>query len=154
MTSVATATMLRRASARRPRLDVLRQLVTMGGLLLADVLAFVSGYYLFRHGHQMPMILLPSARGRPDFAAAADVYAIMGAVFIAVRYILGDYGRRQLFWDSARLTTGTLPLVALPDVLLVFVTGSHNLYTPLILSWLSFAALAMTQARFPRCSMT
>ncbi len=31
-----------------------------------------------------------------------NVFAVLGAIFIAVRYLSGDYGRRQLFWDGAK----------------------------------------------------
>ena len=30
---------------------------------------------------------------------------IIALVFVGARYLVGDYSRRQLFWDGARSTT-------------------------------------------------
>jgi undecaprenyl-phosphate galactose phosphotransferase len=105
-------------------------------LICADVLAFWAGYYLFRHNHNLPMFLLPGARGLPNFGSAVDIYLILGGVFIFIRYLRGDYGKRQLFWDGARGTIGTLALVALPDISFVVLIGAQKLYAFLALSWL------------------
>ncbi len=114
---------------------MLRHWSTMLGLVIADVLAFAAGYYLLRRGHQLPAIVLSSSLRGPNPASATDVYLIMGAVFIVARYIFGDYGRRQLFWDGARVIASTICFVALPDVFLAVVLGNTSLYLPLAASW-------------------
>lgn len=124
------------AAGRHPYVWMLRHWTTMALLVVADALAFATGYYLFRHGRSMPAFILPSHTLVPNLASATDIYLIMGAAFIATRYILGDYGRRQLFWDGARATSSTLPLFALPDILMILLLGRPDLYPPLILSWL------------------
>jgi Undecaprenyl-phosphate galactose phosphotransferase WbaP len=114
----------------------LRHWSTMTGLVLADALAFATGYYLFRYGEQMPAIILSSTPRGPNLASATDIYLIMGAIFIVTRYIFGDYGRRQLFWDGARATTSSLALAAIPDILLATLLGRPSLYVHLAISWL------------------
>jgi undecaprenyl-phosphate galactose phosphotransferase len=58
--------------------------------------------------------LLGLFRGH-TFAApdtALDLMGIISLVFVVFRYLVGDYSRRQLFWDGARATTGTLLICA------------------------------------------
>jgi len=120
---------------RTARLAPLRAVLNTLVLAAADVLAFATAYYLFRRGHFMPAFVLPLSGERPDPSSATDLLLIMGGVFVVIRYLLGDYGRRQLFWDGARLTTSTLALVAIPDALLVLLIANASLYWPLILGW-------------------
>jgi undecaprenyl-phosphate galactose phosphotransferase len=108
----------------------------MLSLVAADALAFAIGYYLIRMDHAMPAIMMPHRGSMPDFSSATDVYLILGAIFIAIRYVFGDYTRRQLFWDGTRSTSNTLLLVAIPDILLVSLIGGSQLYLRLALSWL------------------
>jgi undecaprenyl-phosphate galactose phosphotransferase len=126
----------RPVSARRPYIWILRHRAAMAVLVLADALAFATGYYLFRHHQEMPAFILSSSPYGPNLASATDIYLIMGGAFVITRYIFGDYGRRQLFWDGARTTTSALPLFAIPDILLVVLLGKTSLYLPLALSWL------------------
>jgi undecaprenyl-phosphate galactose phosphotransferase len=115
---------------------MLRHWTIMAALLVADSLAFATGYFLFRYDRQMPAILLPSSAHGPNLASATDIYLIMAGVFLIARYLFGDYGRRQLFWDGARATSSTIALAAIPDILLVTLLGKSNLYLPLAASWL------------------
>jgi undecaprenyl-phosphate galactose phosphotransferase len=41
-----------------------------------------------------------------------DAMLVIGLIFIVARYLVGDYSRRQLFWDSARETTRALLVAA------------------------------------------
>jgi undecaprenyl-phosphate galactose phosphotransferase len=116
--------------------SLFRRLACTLGLIFGDALAFATGYLLFRAGRPMPEFVLPTAGGTPDLATATDLYLIMCAVFIAVRYVLGDYSQRQLFWDGARATTNTLALVSIPDVMMVAKMDSIQFFLPMILSWL------------------
>lgn len=106
------------------------------GLIAADALAIATGYYVFRYGHAMPAILLSETKGHPDVASATDIYLLTGVFFVITRGILGDYSKRQFFWDEARATSSTLPLMAIPDILFVAFLGNSHLYPTLILSWL------------------
>ena len=134
MLSVASADRATIVTRRSP-LRFLREAAAVLGLILSDAAAFTLGYYLFRYGHQMPAFALPTGFSRPDPADAVDIYLIMGVLFILIRYMLGDYARRQPFWDGARGTTNTLLLVSVPDVLLIVLVGNSALYLPLITSW-------------------
>jgi undecaprenyl-phosphate galactose phosphotransferase len=128
-------------------------LIRLGVLIVADVLAFATGYFLFRFGEQMPEIVLGPIRA-PNSLPPIDIYVIMGAVFVAGRYIFGDYGRRQLFWDGARATTSTLALVAVPDFLLVALLGKSTLYVPLAASWLFLVPAIPIYRQFARWLMS
>jgi len=114
----------------------LRHWTTMLGLALADIAAFLVGYYLIRRGQQLPAVILAPTLQGPNPASAVDVYLIMGGLFVIARYLLGDYGRRQLFWDGARAVAGTVCLMSLPDVFLAVLLGNERLYFSLAMSWL------------------
>ncbi|HEY8948799.1 MAG TPA: undecaprenyl-phosphate galactose phosphotransferase WbaP [Rhizomicrobium sp.] len=137
----------------RPYALFLRAMTRLAALVSADILAFATGYFLFRFGEQMPEIVLGPIR-TPNSLPPVDVYAIMGAVFIAARYIFGDYGRRQLFWDGARATTSTLALAAIPDFLLVAFLGKSTLYAPLVASWLFLVPALPLYRQFARWLMS
>ena len=44
--------------------------------------------------------------GQPN--TLIDLVMIIALVFVGARYLVGDYSRRQLFWDGARATTTAL----------------------------------------------
>ena len=46
------------------------------------------------------------ALGQPN--TVIDLVMIIALVFVGARYLVGDYSRRQLFWDGARATTTAL----------------------------------------------
>jgi undecaprenyl-phosphate galactose phosphotransferase len=57
------------------------------------------------------------------------IFAVLGTLFIFVRYISGEYSRRRLFWDSARSTTVALIITSLPCfIILVAVPGQYSLF--------------------------
>ena len=107
---------------------------TVLGLALADVSAFAVSAELFRVGHAVPRLLF--YRSFPEINAPIDVFYILGALFIAVRYVSGDYSRRQLFWDGARLSTIGLLVASMPCLLLLFfVNGQYSVWAELC-SWI------------------
>ena len=72
---------------------------------------------------------------------------ILGVLFVLVRYLTGDYGRRQLFWDGAKLTTIALLVTALPDVAMLFLARGHFAVGHVLACWLFliFAVPVMRQ---------
>jgi undecaprenyl-phosphate galactose phosphotransferase len=75
---------------------------------------------------------VPNAQSTP-----LNVFALLAAAFIIVRYISGDYGRRQLFFDGAKGTTIALLITAIPDLLMYALGGGIYALTPIMLSWFS-----------------
>lgn len=106
------------------------------GLVLADGVSFLLAHLLFRSGRAVPSLVIFSGPGPQGYSPPIDLFALLALVFIAVRYISGDYNRRQLFWDGVKLTTIAL-LVASALDLLMFAIG-YSLYSPtaVICSWL------------------
>lgn len=105
------------------------------GLALADGFSFLLAHLLFRAGRAVPSIALFLSGGETMRSAPIDLFAILALVFIAVRYLSGDYNRRQLFWDGAKVTTIALIVIALVDVLMLL--AGRGLYAagPVLLSW-------------------
>ena len=122
----------------------IRQSVTVISLALADVGAFALSAALFRANHFVPRLLL--YHGLLPTDTPIDIFYIFGAVFIAVRYLSGDYSRRQLFWDGTRLTTIGLLVAATPCFLLLLFVDAHYSAFAEICSWL-FVILAVPAFR-------
>jgi Undecaprenyl-phosphate galactose phosphotransferase WbaP len=123
----------------------LRVLVLATALALTDAAAFLVARIAFRHGRSVPeVVFLPSNAGmhRP-----IDVFLILGVAFIAARYVLGDYSRRRLFWDSARSTTLTLAILSVPCLLIVLMLPGQYSRMAELTSWtfLLFAIPVMRQ---------
>jgi Undecaprenyl-phosphate galactose phosphotransferase WbaP len=77
-------------------------------LALSDLLCFIAADLFMRLFATPPTLVLFLGRviGTPN--TAIDLTGIIALVFVIVHYLVGDYSRRQLFWDGARATTGTL----------------------------------------------
>ncbi|HVZ27535.1 MAG TPA: undecaprenyl-phosphate galactose phosphotransferase WbaP [Rhizomicrobium sp.] len=105
------------------------------GLALADGVSFLLAYIFFRHGRAVPSIVMFNGNNPADRSAPIDLFAILALIFIAVRYLSGDYNRRQLFWDGAKVTTIALIITSLVDFLML--VAGRGLYAalPLLLSW-------------------
>ena len=90
-----------------------RRLAIILALLFSDVLCFALADLLLRLGlgSNLPA-LAPSPGTTRAVSHAIDLMALIALVFVAVRYLFGDYSRRQLFWDSARSTTNALLISA------------------------------------------
>ena len=116
------------------------------GLATADALSFVLASLLFRHGQSVPSILIMSGKGDSPHAPI-DVFLILATAFVLVRYLVGDYGRRQLFWDGAKLTTIALMVTALPDVAMLFLARGNFSVMHVLGGWLFllFAVPVMRQ---------
>ena len=111
-----------------------RQLILIG----ADVAAFVTADLLLRWGKSVPELQFFPAQWPAPAAHTiqVDAFLSIAVLFIIVRYLAGDYSRRLLFWDSARLTTKSLLVAALPDFFLLI--AGNGLYSPFAIasSWL------------------
>ena len=78
------------------------------GLVTADLTCFAIADTLLHLLAQPPALALFRNRtlGQPN--TVVDLVMIIALVFVCARYLVGDYSRRQLFWDGARATTTAL----------------------------------------------
>lgn len=86
----------------------LRRIAIILGLMTADLACFAVADLLLHLMAQPPALALFRNRtlGHPN--TLVDLVMIIALVFVAARYLVGDYSRRQLFWDGARATTTAL----------------------------------------------
>jgi Undecaprenyl-phosphate galactose phosphotransferase WbaP len=111
----------------------LRKWICLLSLVASDIAAFVFASAFFCAGRNVPQLLI--YKGSLPGDGALDLFHILAAIFILARYIAGDYTRRQLFWDGARLSTIALMFTSLPNFLIVlFVPADYSL-TAFFLSW-------------------
>lgn len=106
------------------------------GLALADIASFASAYFLFRSTAVVPaLVLFVGRQGAPS--KPIDLFLLLSVLFVVIRYLSGDYGRRQLFWDGTKVTTIALIVASLPDLLvLVLASSLHYSATRMLCSWL------------------
>ncbi len=97
-----------------------RRLSVIAGLLVSDLACFLLADILLRLSFAQPpgLALFPGA-GRLGPRHVIDLVILIAVVFVTVRYLFGDYSRRQLFWDSARSTTAALTISAIIYLLAV-----------------------------------
>ena len=124
----------------------LRHVMRLFALVVSDSLAFLSVDLVLRWNHPVPALLF--FQGTPRHPGhQIDVYLLLAVLFIITRYLAGDYSRRLLFWDEARLTTRALLVTSIPDVFLL--AAAPGLYSPFAIlgSWalLVFAIPAYRQ---------
>ncbi|HWC62229.1 MAG TPA: hypothetical protein VG501_01315, partial [Rhizomicrobium sp.] len=117
------------------------------GLAAADGLCFVLASVLLRHGESVPSLLIMNGGGASTTRAPIDIFLFLATLFLMVRYLTGDYGRRQLFWDGAKLTTIALMVTAIPDVSMLFLARGHFAMGHVLACWLFliFAVPVMRQ---------
>jgi Undecaprenyl-phosphate galactose phosphotransferase WbaP len=85
-----------------------RRFAILLGLMLSDLACFAFGDVVLHWLVQPPALALFRNRtlGQPN--TVIDLVMIIALIFIGARYLVGDYSRRQLFWDGARSTTTAL----------------------------------------------
>ncbi|HMH65949.1 MAG TPA: hypothetical protein VK515_10200, partial [Rhizomicrobium sp.] len=85
-----------------------RRLTILFGLMAADLVCFAVGDLILHLLAQPPALALFRNRtlGQPN--TVIDLVMIIALIFVGARYLVGDYSRRQLFWDGARSTTTAL----------------------------------------------
>ena len=117
------------------------------GLAGADALCFSLASLLIRRGESVPSLLIMNGGGASTTHAPIDIFLILAVLFVLVRYLTGDYGRRQLFWDGAKLTTIALLVTALPDVAMLFLARGRFAVGHVLACWvfLAFAVPVMRQ---------
>lgn len=100
-----------------------RRVAAAFGLVTADCATFVLTFLILRLHEPVPGIVLFSGGGAPKPTQSLDVFLLSGIFFVTFRFFMGDYNRRQLFWENARATTITLSLLALADLTLATMIG-------------------------------
>ncbi|HSS14715.1 MAG TPA: sugar transferase [Rhizomicrobium sp.] len=85
-----------------------RRLAILLGLVGADLTCFAIADAVLHLLVTPPALALfrNTSLGQPN--ASIDLILIIALVFVGARYLVGDYSRRQLFWDGARSTTTAL----------------------------------------------
>ena len=84
------------------------RLAILLGLVGADLICFAIADTILHLLVTPPALALfrNTSLGQPN--ASIDLVMIMALVFVGARYLVGDYSKRQLFWDGARSTTTAL----------------------------------------------
>ncbi len=115
-------------------------------LAAADGLAFLTADLLIRWGRPVPALVFFPGTTFDRHALQIDAFLLLAVLFVAMRYMVGAYGRRLPFWDSARLTTRALLITSIPDFLLL--TLADGLYSPLAIfgTW-AFLIVAVPTSR-------
>jgi undecaprenyl-phosphate galactose phosphotransferase len=145
MNSTVALSTLRSWETRKP-LQRLRHIFRLVTLASADACAFLAADLLFRWNEGVPALTLSSSYVPMQQAAHIDVFLLLAISFIIVRCLAGDYSRRLLFWDSARLTTKALAIASIPDVLLLIVSKEHYSSFAIIMTWV-FLIVAVPMLR-------
>src|SRR6478735_8675418 len=96
------------------------------GLIAADLLCFAIADHLLHAFAQPPAVVLGriGTLGQPN--TLIDLVMIIAVVFVAARYLVGDYSRRQLFWDGARSTSKALLVSGLAYTAAVSLLAPHS----------------------------
>jgi len=120
-TVTATGGRVRQRTA--PRLaSFSRRVIILLGLAASDLICFSTADLALNMGG-LPFRLsylerIGAASPYPAFPSF-DLLLLIGVLFVSARYLVGDYSRRLLFWDSARSITNALLLSAIPYLLVV-----------------------------------
>jgi undecaprenyl-phosphate galactose phosphotransferase len=85
-----------------------RRLAILLGLVTSDLACFAAADGLLRLMVTPPALALFHNRTLGEPQISIDLVMIIALVFVGARYLVGDYSRRQLFWDGARSTTTAL----------------------------------------------
>jgi len=85
-----------------------RRLAILLGLVGADLSCFAAADAILHLMATPPALALFRNRSLGQPNASIDLVMIIALVFVGARYLVGDYSRRQLFWDGARSTTTAL----------------------------------------------
>jgi undecaprenyl-phosphate galactose phosphotransferase len=85
-----------------------RRLAILLGLMTADLACFAVADVTLHLLATPPALALFRNRSLGQPNTVIDLMMIIAVVFVGARYLVGDYSRRQLFWDGARSTTTAL----------------------------------------------
>ena len=124
-----------------------RRLAILLGLVVSDLACFAVADGLLHLLVTPPALALFHNRtlGQPN--TSIDLVMVIALVFVGARYLVGDYSRRQLFWDGARSTTTALLVSGVAYNAAVSLLETSGLMAG-ILIWLGliFALPTMRQA--------
>ncbi len=128
-----------------PFLRGIRIWANIGLLALGDVTSFLIALVVFRLDRPVPQVLFFATEG--TLQTPIDIFVLLGLIFIVVRYLVGDYSRRHLFWESAKATTIALLFTSLPCFLLLALLPDQYSAVAEVGSWgfLLFAIPGMRQ---------
>lgn len=142
-----------RIFAYRPYLFVrqYRHWLSVLALMGADILALVLTAELFRRGRSVPeLVFFYPTRAEHS---PLDIFVVLSGIFLLVRYLAGDYSRRRLFWDSAKVTTISLMCCAAPALIIaVALPGQYSVFAELG-SWLFLLVAIPTIRQGARIAM-
>ena len=117
------------------------------GLMTADLVCFAIADQLLHAFAQPPALVLGriGTLGQPN--TLIDLVMIIAIVFVGARYLVGDYSRRQLFWDGARSTSKALLISGVAYTAAVTLLAPHGaLASALVWTAMLFAVPAARQA--------
>ena len=85
------------------------RLAVMASLMACDLTCFIVADLILHLVDSPPALALFRGRSIGSPNTIVDLLGIIAVTFVIVRYLIGDYSRRRLFWDGARAaTTGLL----------------------------------------------
>ena len=122
-----------------------RRFVVIISLIGSDLICFFISDMLLRL--VLPkgppgLALFPSSSHSP-LPHGIDLVFLIAIVFVVARYLVGEYSRRQLFWDSARATTSAL-LICTSAYLAVTMLFASNTLLLTAAVWLGLIFLLPT----------
>ncbi len=124
-----------------------RRLAILLGLVASDLACFAVADGFLRLMVTPPALALfhNISLGQPQ--TSIDLVPIIALIFVGARYLVGDYSRRQLFWDGARSTTTALLVSGVAYNAAVSLLDSSGLLAGITI-WLGliFALPTMRQA--------
>ena len=123
-----------------------RHLTRVFGLAFADITAFTLAAFFFGTGHILALSQFFLRTGRLRFDHRIDVFVLTAIIFVIVRYLAGDYSRRQLFWDEARLTTVAVAVAAIPGFVLSPISLNAGAFFTETVKW-SFIVVSLPALR-------
>lgn len=132
----------------------IRYWISVFGLAIADGLSFLIVDLLIRHGHSVPTLVMFMGNNTRRPSTPMDVFVVLAIVFLLVRYLTGDYGRRQLFWDGAKVTTIALMITSLPDLAILALGNGVYAAWPVLLSWAALLFLMPVMRQGARVLMS
>ena len=120
-----------------------RRLAILLGLVISDLLCFAAADAVLRQVTMPPALALFRNRSLGQPNTVVDLVMIIALVFVGARYLVGDYSRRQLFWDGARSTTTALVISGTAYCAAVSLLEPGGV-VPGVLVWLSLTFLLPT----------
>lgn len=110
-------------------------------LILSDLFCFAAIDIILRQLGRQPSLGFFHGAMIGRINLSIDVIFVIAILFVLIRYLGGDYSRRQLFWDGARVTSGTLLICGGIYLAVVSIIAPSSLLVSAILLLLLFAGI-------------